>query len=113
MVLAMLLGALRPASDDPGVRAALAEALHAQLLDRDAYLKLAEDLEGFHWSTSAPRPPSDDQRAQVLEAAYAAHPERFVNKAPVRPSSPGQPGSTNHKSRRMYRRNLEDLSQRA
>jgi putative transposase len=30
-----------------------------------------------------------EQRAQVLEAAYAAHPERFVNKPPVPPRLPG------------------------
>ena len=29
------------------------------------------------------------QRAQVLQAAYAAHPERFVRHAPVPPALPG------------------------
>lgn len=29
------------------------------------------------------------ERAKVLDAAYAAHPERFVNKAPVPPALPG------------------------
>ena len=29
------------------------------------------------------------ERARVLDAAYAAHPERFVNKAPVPPALPG------------------------
>lgn len=29
------------------------------------------------------------ERAKVLNAAYAAHPERFVNKAPVPPPLPG------------------------
>mgnify|MGYP001820327789 FL=1 len=30
-----------------------------------------------------------EQRARVLDAAYAAHPERFVNKPPVPPALPG------------------------
>jgi len=30
-----------------------------------------------------------EQRAVVLSAAYAAHPERFVNKAPTPPELPG------------------------
>jgi putative transposase len=29
------------------------------------------------------------ERAKVLDAAYAAHPERFVNKAPTPPPLPG------------------------
>ena len=29
------------------------------------------------------------ERAKVLDAAYAAHPERFVNQAPVPPKLPG------------------------
>lgn len=33
-------------------------------------------------------------RAEVLAAAYTAHPERFVHKHPEPPALPGRPGST-------------------
>ena len=35
-------------------------------------------------------------RADVLDAAYARNPERFVSKPRNRLSSPPRPGSTNH-----------------
>ena len=41
------------------------------------------------------RPITRDKRAGVLDAAYAAHPERFVRKPPVPPKLPTNSGSTN------------------
>jgi hypothetical protein len=40
------------------------------------------------------------ERASVLGAAYAAHPERFVHKPPAPPSPPTAPGSTSPSRRR-------------
>ena len=51
-------------------------------------------------------------RARVLDAAYAAHPERFVNKPPTRRPCLARPGSTSPR-RWRDRASRDDVSHRA
>ena len=51
-------------------------ALDAQAADRDAYLKLADDLEGFLESSARTRPPPPPRTASASCAPRPGHPHR-------------------------------------
>jgi putative transposase len=52
-----------------------------------------------------------EQRAVVLDAAFAAHPDRFHGRARPRPSCPPPPGSTTHPAKNSSTTNENRLSQ--